>query len=85
MTNDDAFNILDRFMATPNVTYHDEPAGLFPLWRQLAARPYAAPRAWMDAYLAAFAIADKVKFITLDHQFASFEDAGLDLLLLQVN
>jgi toxin-antitoxin system PIN domain toxin len=82
MTNDDALELLDRFMAAPIVAYQDEPAGLFPLWRSLAARPTAGPRVWMDAYLAAFAIAGGLQIMTLDHDFMSFAHAGLDLLIL---
>lgn len=82
LTNNDALDLFDRFMASPRVEYCDEPADLLALWRQLAGRPNAAPKAWMDAYLAAFAIAADRKFITLDRDFAAFESAGLSLLLL---
>lgn len=82
MTNDDALELLDRFMAAPIVAYQDEPAGLFPLWRRLAARPTAGPRVWMDAYLAAFAIARGLTVVTLDRDFMTFVHAGLNLLVL---
>ena len=36
----------------------------------------------MDAYRAAFAIAGDLQMMTLDHDFQSFETAGLKLLLL---
>jgi toxin-antitoxin system PIN domain toxin len=81
-TNDEALSLLDRFMASPLVTYQEEPAELFPIWRQLAGRSTAAPGIWMDAYLAAFAIAGGMTVVTLDRGFASFEQAGLSLLLL---
>lgn len=82
LTNNDALDLFDRFMASPQVEYCDEPAGLVSLWRQLAGRPSAAPKAWMDAYLAAFAIAAGKKLITLDRDFAAFESAGLSVLIL---
>lgn len=81
-TNDDALELLERFMAASSVGYRDEPPGLFPLWKQLAARPTSAPRSWMDAYLAAFAIAGGMTLITLDKGFAAFEKAGLSALIL---
>ena len=81
-TNDDALELLERFMASPIVGYRDEPAGLFELWKRLAARPTAAPRTWMDAYLAAFAIAGDMQLITLDQGFSAFEKAGLRLSVL---
>ncbi len=85
ISNDDAFDLLDRFMASPLTAYRDEPVELLPLWRRLAKSSTAAPRLWMDAYLAAFAIADDLTLITLDKDFASFEQAGLRLLLLQAS
>ena len=81
-TNDEALVMLDRFMASPLVTYKDEPGELFPLWRQLAGRSTPSPGVWMDAYLAAFAIASGLRIVSLDRGFASFENAGLNLLLL---
>lgn len=83
LTNDDALDLFDRFMASTHVGYREEPAGLLSIWRSLAGRPIAAPKVWMDAYLAAFAIADGLKLVTLDNDFVSFEAAGLNLLLLQ--
>ncbi|HVA48746.1 MAG TPA: TA system VapC family ribonuclease toxin [Pirellulales bacterium] len=85
LTNNDALDLFDRFMAAPYVEYCDEPAGLLALWRQLAGRASAAPKAWMDAYLAAYAIAGGMKFITLDRDFAAFQNAGLKLLTLQAS
>ena len=82
LTNDNALELLERFMASPTVGYRDEPAGLFELWKRLAARPTAAPRTWMDAYLAAFAIAGGIQLITLDQGFSAFEKAGLRLFVL---
>lgn len=82
LTNDDALQLLERFMASPFVDYREEPVGLFPLWRQLAGRATAAPKAWMDAYLAAFAIASGLKLVTLDYDFVAFQSAGLDLFML---
>jgi predicted nucleic acid-binding protein len=37
----------------------------------------------MDAYLAAFAMAGGLQITTFDHGFASFQPAGLNLLMLQ--
>ena len=40
----------------------------------------ASPKLWMDAYLAAFAIAAKQQLVTTDKAFRQFKD--LDLLVL---
>ena len=82
-TNQDALAMLDQFLAMPTVTYRDEPDGLVPLWRALAGLSTTSPKVWMDAYLAAFAIVGDLRMITLDHDFKSFEAAGLKLNLLQ--
>lgn len=82
-TNDDALDVLNRFLSSPTVSYWDEPPGLVPLWHRLAGRPTASPKVWMDAYLAAFAIAGGLKVVTFDHDFKSFEGDGLNLHMLK--
>ncbi len=43
-------------------------------------RSQASPKVWMDAYLAAFAVAGNYQFVTNDKAFRQFE--GLDLVML---
>jgi uncharacterized protein len=81
LTNEDALTALDQFMGLSAVAHLDEPAGIDPIWRRLARRPNASPKLWMDAYLAAFAIAGKLRMVTFDRDFKSFEKEGLKLLL----
>jgi len=83
-TNDDAIKVLNQFLSLPTISYRDEPPGLVAIWHRLAARPTASPKVWMDAYLAAFAIAGNLKMVTLDRDFKSFAGVGLDLELLAV-
>lgn len=64
------------------VTEIDEPPGVASLWHQLATRDTASPKVWMDAYLAAFAIAGRLEFLTLDRDFQTYEPYGLRLRLL---
>ena len=82
LTNSDALLTLDNLQALPQVAWHDEPPGVFGLWRTLAGLNSASPKAWMDAYLAAFAIADGLRLVTLDKDFKNFVQQGLDLELL---
>ncbi len=84
MTNALAVEALHGIRQSPRVGYRDEPDGLTPLWHRLAGRPVAAPKLWMDAYLAAFAIAGGLMFATFDKDFKAFVSDGLDLRLLQV-
>jgi uncharacterized protein len=81
-TNADALEALNQFLALPAVSYRDEPSGLVPIWHRLAARPTASPKVWMDAYLAAFAIAGDLNMVTFDRDFKRYVKDGLNLLVL---
>jgi len=80
--NADAWVALQAFLALPQVDVIDEPPELARHWRQLGAIEQSAPKRWMDAYLAAFAIAGRLLLISLDRDFSSFERQGLTLQLL---
>ena len=66
----------DRIIFRPQ-----EPAGLDLHWREFALRDTASPTLWMDAYLAAFALAGGYRMVTTDTGFRQF--SGLDLVLLR--
>ena len=80
LTNRDALTMPNGFLAAQTVAYREEPPGVSPIWHQLAALPTASPKVWMDAYLAAFAIAGQLEMVTFDQDFAQF--AGLNVTLL---
>ena len=61
----------------------EEPKGLEPIWKKLTDGTKASPKVWMDAYLAAFAMAGKYRFVSTDSGFKQFK--GLDLILLTKN
>lgn len=84
LTNSDAWVALDALLAMQQVQSREEPPGLNPLWRSLTERDSASPKIWMDAYLAAFAIAGGLRLATLDRDFKQFEKRGLALDLLAV-
>jgi uncharacterized protein len=50
------------------------------LWEELAVRGTASPKLWMDAYLAAFALAARYSMVTTDAAFHQFR--GLNPLVL---
>ncbi len=83
-SNGDAWAALQTFLALPQVDVIDEPPELGRTWCQLGAIEQAAPKRWMDAYLAAFAITADLSLISLDQDFRQFEPEGLRLQLLQV-
>jgi uncharacterized protein len=51
-------------------------------WRTFTTRDTASPKVWIDAHLAAFAVAGKLRLVTLDRDFKNFVFQGLDLTLL---
>jgi len=85
VTNQEALAALEAFQALPQVDLVDEPIGMEALWWRLAGLAVAAPKRWMDAYLAAFAISSSTRIVTLDQDFRQFLGAGLDLELLQTD
>ena len=82
LTNRDALVALDALLALAQVCEREEPPGTVALWHRLASQDTPSPKVWMDAYLAAFAIAGGLRVVTLDHDFTSYEAQGLDLVLL---
>jgi uncharacterized protein len=81
-TNRDSLIALDGLLSLSQVVTRVEPEGVFELWRKMASRNTASPKVWMDAYLAAFAVAGGMEFVTLDHDFKHFTAHGLNLALL---
>ena len=81
LTNRQAWTAFQALLADDRVAFvGNEPAGLEVHWSRLALRDTASPKVWMDAYLAAFALAGGHRFVTTDAGFRQFR--GLDLELL---
>jgi toxin-antitoxin system PIN domain toxin len=57
LTNVEAKEFLTSVYRDPGVSRADEPWGMRTLWWQLADRPTPSPNVWLDANLAAFALA----------------------------
>lgn len=84
ITNHDAIVMFHLWLADPRVSFiQEEPTGTRELWLELAGRKTASPKLWMDAYLAAFAISGKLRYVTADNDFRQFQSHGLDLHLLK--
>jgi len=81
LTNREAWQAYEALVADYRIVLRDEePEGLESRWKELALRDDASPKLWMDAYLAAFALAAGYRMVTTDAAFRQF--AGLDLHLL---
>jgi uncharacterized protein len=85
LSNTSAWAALDTLGSLPHVRFSDEPPGLVPHWRVFSALKTSSPKVWMDAYLAAFAVAGGLQLVTLDSDFRSFTAHGLNLTLLKAS
>jgi toxin-antitoxin system PIN domain toxin len=83
LTNRQAWEAHQALLADDRIAFRsEEPAGLEVLWRRFAVRGTASPKLWMDAYLAAFALAGGYQMVTTD---AAFEQSvGLEVELLGI-
>ncbi len=82
VSNLNAVAVYRRLCKDSAVRLAAEPEGLEADWMRLAGVGQAAPKCWMDAYLAAFALRSGMRFVSLDGDFGQYTKAGLDLLLL---
>jgi toxin-antitoxin system PIN domain toxin len=81
LTNRQAWSACEAFLKDDRIVFRaDEPPGVETLWKDLAARGTSSPKLWMDAYLAAFAMAGQYRLVTTDTAFRQFK--GLDLLVI---
>ncbi|RYG35786.1 PIN domain-containing protein [bacterium] len=80
MTNAEAWTIYSAFLSDRRVGFEVEPPQTEAIWRSLTDRQTASPKLWMDAYLAAFAMAGGYSFVTTDRGFRQYE--GLDVAIL---
>jgi len=63
--------LYDRWVATGQVVWADEPQDLEARLRAFTGHAAASPKEWMDAYLAAFAEAGKLTLVTFDRALAA--------------
>jgi hypothetical protein len=76
LSNREAWGAYEALLADDRVTVRsDEPAGLTARWQALAIRDAASPQLWMDAYLAAFAMAAGCRLVTTDTGSGSVRDS----------
>ncbi len=81
LTNREAWKAYEALLEDDRIVFQiEEPPALETRWKQLAVRGTASPKLWMDAYLAAFALAGGYGMVTTDAAFKQFK--GLDLELL---
>jgi toxin-antitoxin system PIN domain toxin len=81
LSNGEAWAAYEALLTDDRILLREkEPENIEKHWQAFAVRNTASPKLWMDAYLAAFALADGCRMVTTDSAFRQFR--GLDLLLL---
>ncbi|MCL4504860.1 MAG: PIN domain-containing protein [Chloroflexi bacterium] len=75
-----AWHDYDIMMSDERFVFVNEPYSLEDTLRRIMRSSLISPRLWQDAYLAAFAIAAGIQFVSFDRGFRQF--GNLDLLLL---
>lgn len=81
LTNRQAWEAYEALLTDDRIVLRaEEPAGLETRWQRFALRDTASPKLWMNAYLAAFALAAGYRLVTTDAAFEQFP--GLDIELL---
>jgi len=80
LSNREAWSKFSVIEDDDRIGFADEPGDVITSWKMLSDTRTASPKLWMDAYLAAFAMAGGYRLVTTDKAFKQFK--GLDLLLL---
>jgi toxin-antitoxin system PIN domain toxin len=81
LTNRQAWSAYGALLADERIAFHaEEPPDLEAHWTRFALRQTASPKLWMDAYLAAFALAAGCRLVTTDAAFEQFR--GVDSAIL---
>ena len=80
LNNDQALDVYKGFLLDARICFINEPSQIQEYWFGLTSDSTSSPKLWMDANLAAFAIAGGYELVTLDRAFIQF--AGLNLVVL---
>ena len=75
-----AWHDYDALMSDERFVFRNEPASLETTLRSIMPPALISPKLWQDAYLAAFAIATRLKFVTFDTAYRQFKPLDLELL-----
>jgi hypothetical protein len=71
LTQSQAWHAYDRWLREAAALFANEPSGLDPAFRSFSSAASVSPKAWADAYLAAFAEAANLTLVTFDRALAS--------------
>ncbi len=71
VTQHGCWQIFDQWASTGQVVWANEPGNLEVKLRRLTAGSASSPKAWMDAYLTAFAESAELTLVTFDRALAA--------------
>lgn len=80
LTNDEAWAVYVALRGDDRIVFVPDPSDLDDAWARLACRPAAAPKLWMDAYLAACALTQDLVVVTTDRAFTQFQGVRVRVL-----
>lgn len=81
LSNDEAWAAYAALLDDDRIVMTNrEPDGLEAHWQAFAARRSVAPKVWMDAYLAAFALTGGFELVSTDSDFTQYSGIALRLL-----
>ena len=72
LTNEEAWRVYDGFLSDSRVRLFPELAALEDLFRSFSNLRQASPKVWVDAYLAAHAVANEAILVTFDQAFTRY-------------
>ncbi len=72
LANEEAWSIYDRFLADSRVRVFPELSALENLFRSHSSLRQSSPKVWVDAYLAAHAVAHEATLVTFDQAFMKY-------------
>lgn len=75
-----AWQLYDELISDPRVEFVSEPPSLEPVWRGIMQGDACRPKAWQDAYIAAFASVQGCGLVTFDRGFRQFQNLALVVL-----
>ena len=81
LSNLEAWNYYVQLMEDDRINFIEDPEGISSTWQTPALPPVPAPKLWLDAYLASFAMTSGLQLVTFDKSFRQF--STLDLVLLK--
>jgi len=80
MSQSQAWGAYDRWLKDSRIVFLEEPPDIDSIFRSFSDQNFRRPKIWSDSYLAAFAAASHLSFVTFDR---GFQGRIKDLLILR--